>query len=47
MTAYLNRLIVGIRTIRSTNETNSELSKMLSEVQEVKNLGIGLQECNQ
>ena len=42
MTAYLNRLIVGIRTIRSTNETNSELSKMLSEAQEVKNLGIGV-----
>lgn len=47
MTAYLNRLIVGIRTIRSTNETNSELSKMLSEAQEVKTWELELQECNQ
>lgn len=40
MTAYLNRLIVGIRTIRSTNETNSELSKMLTKAENVKLLGI-------
>lgn len=40
MTSYLSRIIMGIRTIRSTNETETELHKMLLEAEKVKELGV-------
>lgn len=42
VTTFLNKLIVGIRTIRSTNETDNELSKILNETIKVKKLGINV-----
>ncbi|WP_159561764.1 lasso peptide biosynthesis B2 protein [Streptococcus halichoeri] len=42
LTSVLNRDLLGIRTIRSTNETNNEINKAVSESEKIKYLGLKL-----